>query len=128
VIVEAGSVSVIVDAGRASVIVDAVADTILKVKLVRTVSIRVFQAHERSVSLPIDTDVTVRVTVETAVHVLGHVAFELVELNVVVGLLVVVPVVLDPAKQEHALESLEGEAEHGDAKAGIEGPRATVYV
>jgi hypothetical protein len=36
--------------------------------------------------------------------------------------------VLDPAKQEHALESIEDEGEQGDANAGIEETGATVYI
>jgi hypothetical protein len=36
--------------------------------------------------------------------------------------------VTDPAKQEHALESLEGEDEHGEAKVGIARAGRTVYV
>jgi hypothetical protein len=40
----------------------------------------------------------------------------------------VVLVELDPAKQEHALESLDAEDEHGVAKVGINGAAATVYV
>ena len=73
-IVEAGSVSMSVETGSVSIIVDAVVDTISKVNLAKTVSIRGLQARERSVSLLVDTDVIVRVNVETAVHVLGHVA------------------------------------------------------
>jgi len=39
-----------------------------------------------------------------------------------------VVVLLVLTKQQHALESLDAEEEHGDAKVGIERARATVYV
>jgi hypothetical protein len=38
----------------------------------------------------------------------------------------VVVLVLDPAKQEHALDSLDAEEKHPDANAGIEGAGAIV--
>jgi hypothetical protein len=41
---------------------------------------------------------------------------------------VVVVLVLGPAKQEHALDSLDADEEHADANAGIEGAGAIVYV
>jgi hypothetical protein len=55
------------------------------------------------------------------------------ELREVVGLDealgdVVVVLVLDPAKQEHALDSLDAEEEYVDVNAGIEGAGAIKYV
>ena len=41
---------------------------------------------------------------------------------------VVTVLVLNPAKQEHALDSLDAEEEHAEANAGIEGAGAIVSV
>jgi hypothetical protein len=60
-----------------------------------------------------------------ALQVVGHALVEVLGLDEVLGDEVLV-LVLDPAKQEHALDSLDAEAEHGNANAGIEGAEAIV--
>lgn len=69
------------------------------------------------------------VTVDAEGQIVGAV-LELVEVVVEVEVIVEAEVwlVAVPTKQEHALESLEAEEEHGDAKAGIDRAGATVYV
>jgi hypothetical protein len=66
-------------------------------------------------------------TLERGVFDLEEEVGEVVGLEEVLGDVVVV-LVLGPAKQEHALDSLDADEEHADANAGIEGAGAIVYV
>jgi hypothetical protein len=74
------------------------------------------------------------VTVEIAdaeghVELLGlFVVEKLLLVGDVVGCVAVVGVELDPAKQEHALESLDDEDEQAEANVGIDKAGETVYL